>query len=94
VRRYLIERDIPGLGEYTAEQLRQTAQASCHTLQAMGTDLQWEHSYITGDRMYCVYLAKNEELVREHAKRGGFPATRVVEVSAIIDRLTASGNAC
>jgi len=90
VRRDLIERDIPGLGTWTGEQLKQAAQTSCNTLQALGTDIQWEHSYVTGDRMYCVYLAKNEQMVREHAKRGGFPATKVVEVSGIIDRLTGS----
>ena len=90
MRRFLIERDIPDLGEYSGEQLKQAAQVSCNTLQALGTDIQWEHSYITNGRMYCVYLAKNEALVREHAKKGGFPATKVVEVTRIIDRLTAA----
>ena len=90
MRRYLIERDIPDLGNYSAEQLKQAAQASCIALQSLGDGIQWEHSYVTGSRMYCVYLANNEELVREHAKRGGFPANKIVEVSQVIDRLTAS----
>jgi nucleotidyltransferase/DNA polymerase involved in DNA repair len=90
MHRYVIERELPGLGKFTAEQLREAARASCAALQALGPDIQWEHSYVTGDRMYCIYLAKNEELVREHAKRGGFPANKVVEVVRVIDRLTAN----
>lgn len=89
MRRYVIERDMPGLGNLSAEQMRDAAHASNDALASLGTDIQWDHSYVTGDRMYCVYLAANEELVREHAKRGGFPATVVSEVKRIIDPLTA-----
>lgn len=90
MRRFVIERDMPGLGNLSPDQVRDASQASCEALRSLGTVIQWEHSYITGDRMYCVYLAENEQLVREHAKRGGFPATKVVEVKEIIDPLTAT----
>jgi hypothetical protein len=89
MRRYVIERDLPGLGGFSSQQLQAASQASRAALQSLGTSIQWEHSYVTADRMYCVYLADNEQLVREHAKRGGFPATRVTEVKTVIDPLTA-----
>jgi len=89
MRRYVIERDIPGIGSATPAQLQGASQTSCSVLRDLGPSVQWVHSYVTPDRMYCVYLAENEELVREHAKRGGFPASKVSEVSTVIDPLTA-----
>ncbi|CAN5762718.1 hypothetical protein BH18ACI5_BH18ACI5_00460 [soil metagenome] len=87
--KYVIERDLPGVGSLSAEQLQGISQKSCGVLTLLGTDIQWVHSYVTGDKIYCVYIAPNEELVREHAKQGGFPANRVSEVRAIIDPTTA-----
>ncbi|MBI1733971.1 MAG: DUF4242 domain-containing protein [Candidatus Rokubacteria bacterium] len=87
--KYLIERDIQGAGSLSAEQLRGVAQTSCGVLQGLGPQIQWVHSYVTGDKVYCVYIAPNEEMVREHARQGGFPANRVSEVKTIIDPTTA-----
>ena len=86
--KYVIEREIPGAGKLNAEQLKGISQTSCGVLSKMGTDIQWVHSYVTGDKIYCVYIAPNEEMVREHAKQGGFPANSVSEVSTIIDPTT------
>ena len=86
---YVIEREIPGAGDLTAEELQGISQVSCGVLEEMGSDIEWLHSYVTGDKIYCVYLATNEELVREHAKKGGFPANSVAEVATIIDPATA-----
>ena len=91
--KYVIERDLPGVGSLTAEQLQGVSQKSCGVLALLGTDIQWVHSYVTGDKIYCVYIAPNEELVREHARQGGFPANRVSEVRAIIDPTTAEAGA-
>jgi cell division inhibitor SulA len=87
--RYVIERDIPGAGNLSPQELHAISQKSCDVLQSLGPQIQWQHSYVTADKVYCVYIAPNEELVREHARQGGFPATRVSEVSTIIDPLTA-----
>jgi len=87
--KYVIEREIPGAGKLSAEQLKAISQTSCSVLNAMGPDIQWNHSYVTGDKIYCIYDAKNEEMVREHAMKGGFPANAVNEVSTIIDPSTA-----
>lgn len=87
--KYLIERDLPGAGALTAEQLRAISQTSCGVLQELGPDIQWVQSYVTGDKITCVYIAPNAELVREHARRGGFPADQVLEIRAIIDPTTA-----
>lgn len=87
--KYVIEREIPGAGSFSAEQLKGISQTSCGVLSAMGSQIQWLHSYVTGDKIYCVYIAPNEEMVREHAQQGGFPANRVSEVSTIIDPVTA-----
>jgi len=87
--KYVIERNIPGAGKMSAEQLQGISQKSCSVLQALGPQIQWVHSYVTGDKVYCVYIAPSEEMVREHAKRGGFPADRVSEVETIIDPTTA-----
>lgn len=86
--KYVIEREIPGAGDLTAEQLKGISQTSCKVLDNLGPQIQWVQSYVTGDKIYCVYIASNEELVREHAKQGGFPANLVSEVSTIIDPTT------
>lgn len=86
---YLIERDIPGAGKLTIKELQAISQKSCAVLSAMGPQIQWLHSYVTDDKVYCVYRAENEQLVREHAEQGGFPANRVSEVRGIIDPATA-----
>lgn len=87
--KYVIEREIPGAGNLTAEQLRGISQTSCNVLSQMGPQIQWLQSYVTGNKIYCVYIAPNEELIREHANQGGFPANSVNEVAAIIDPITA-----
>ena len=86
--KYVIEREIPGAGKLTAEQLKGISQTSCGVLEKMGPQIQWVHSYVTDDKIYCVYVAPNEEMVREHAKQGGFPANSVSRVSTIIDPTT------
>jgi hypothetical protein len=87
--KYVIEREIPGAGKLTAEQLRGISQKSCSVLSQLGPAVQWIESYVTGDRIYCVYIAENEELLREHARRGGFPANRISRVATMIDPTTA-----
>lgn len=89
--KYVIEREIPGAGKLTPEQLTAISQTSCGVLRKMGPSVQWIHSYVTGDKIYCVYHADNAELVREHAKQGGFPANVVSEVATVIDPSTAEG---
>ena len=87
--KFVIEREIPGAGNLTAEQLKNISQTSCGVLSKMGPQIQWVHSYVTGDKIYCIYNAPNEEMVREHAQQGGFPANSVSRVSTIIDPTTA-----
>ncbi|MGH8025816.1 MAG: DUF4242 domain-containing protein [Pseudoxanthomonas sp.] len=87
--KYVIERDLPGAGKLSAEELKNISQASCSVLKDMGPQIQWIHSYVTGDRIYCLYRAPNEQMVRDHALQGGFPANRVSEVLATIDPTTA-----
>jgi hypothetical protein len=87
--KYVIEREIPGAGKLTAEQLKRISQTSCGVLSNMGPQIQWVQSYVTGDKVYCVYIAPNEQMVKEHAKQGGFPANSVSEVMAVIDPTTA-----
>lgn len=87
--KYVIEREIPGAGKLTAEELKNISEASCNILRKMGSEIQWIHSYVAEDKIYCVYVAPNEEMVREHAKLGGFPANSVSRVSTIIDPVTA-----
>ena len=87
--KFLIEREIPGAGNLSAEELQSISQKSCGVLQQMGPQIQWVESYVTGDKVYCVYIAPNEEMVREHAERGGFPANRVSEIKRMIDPTTA-----
>ncbi len=86
---YLIEREIPGAGKLTAAELKGISQKSCSVLNEMGPQIQWVQSYVTADRIYCVYRAPNEAMVREHAQKGGFPANRVMEIGTIIDPTTA-----
>ena len=87
---YVIERAIAGIGGSTSGDLQAISQKSVGVLDQLGTDVQWVHSYVTGDKIYCVYRAANAELVREHARRGGFPADTVAEVAAVIDPTTAA----
>jgi hypothetical protein len=87
--KYVIERDIPGAGKLSAEELKNISQTSCAVLNDMGPQIQWIHSYVTGDKIYCLYRAANEQMVRDHAQQGGFPANRVSEVIATIDPTTA-----
>jgi uncharacterized protein DUF4242 len=87
--KYVIERDIPGAGDMTADQLHSVAQTSCAVLNKLGPSIQWVRSYVTGDKIYCVYIAPSEELIREHAAQGGFPANRISEIRKVIDPTTA-----
>ena len=89
--KYLIEREIPGAGKLSREELQAISQKSCAVLDEMGPQIQWVHSYVTGDKVYCVYIAPDEDKVREHASRGGFPANRVSKVESVIDPTTAEG---
>ena len=87
--KYVIEREIPNAGKLTSDQLKSISQASCGVLNQLGTKIQWVNSYITNDKLYCIYIAPNEEMVYEHAKLGGFPANSVNQVTGIIDPTTA-----
>jgi hypothetical protein len=87
--KYVIEREIPGAGSLTADQLKAISQTSCGVLSNMGPQIQWVNSFVTPDKIYCVYIAPNEEMVREHALQGGFPANSVAEVMTVIDPTTA-----
>jgi cell division inhibitor SulA len=89
--KFVIEREIPGAGDLSAQELQAISQKSCGVLQNMGPQIQWLQSYVTGDKVYCVYIAPNEEMVREHAQQGGFPANRVSEIKSVIDPTTAEG---
>src|SRR2546422_2860238 len=87
--KFLIERQIPNAGSLSPQELQGISQTSCGVLQKLGPQIQWQQSYVTGDKIYCVYIAPNEEMVREHARQGGFPANRVSEIKSIIDPTTA-----
>ena len=89
MKTYVIEREIPDAGKLTPEQLKGVSQTSCSVLKEMGPKLQWIHSYVTGNKIYCIYKAENEELIREHARKGGFPANKISEVANIISPATA-----
>lgn len=89
MKTYVIERGIPGAGNLSPEELKGISQKSCGVLQKLGPDIEWLHSYVTGDKIYCVYRAASEELVREHAAEGGFPADAVSEVTSTISPATA-----
>ena len=87
--KYVIERDKPGAGKLTPAQLHDVSKTSCGVLQNLGPKITWVTSYVTADKIYCVYIAPNEEMVREHARQGGFPANKISEVTAVIDPSTA-----
>jgi cell division inhibitor SulA len=87
--KFLIEREIPGAGNLSPQELQGVAQTSCSVLQNLGPQIQWVQSFVTGDKVYCVYIAPSEELIREHAKQGGFPANRISEIRSTIDPTTA-----
>ncbi len=87
--KYSIEREIPGAGQLSADDLQGISQTSCAVLNQLGPDIQWLQSYVTGDKIYCVYIAPNRELIEEHASQGGFPANSISEVTTIIDPTTA-----
>ena len=87
--KFIIEREIPGVGKLAPANLRSISQKSCDVLREMGPEIQWIQSYVTGDKVYCVYLAPDEETIRKHAEKGGFPANRISRVQSIIDPMTA-----
>jgi cell division inhibitor SulA len=87
--KFVIEREIPGVGSMSAEQLKAVSQTSCGVLRNLGPQIQWLQSYVTDDKIFCVYIAPNEEMIREHAKQGGFPANKVLQVRTMIDPTTA-----
>lgn len=86
--KYVIEREVPGAGNLSADQLKAISQTSCGVLRKLGPEIQWVHSYVTGDKIYCIYNAPNEAIIREHAQQGGFPANSIARVTAIIDPTT------
>lgn len=87
--KYVIEREIPGAGNMSAEELQGASQTSCNVLNKMGTEIQWVQSFVTGDKIYCVYIAPNKEMIEEHARESGFPANSISEIKAVIDPTTA-----
>jgi len=89
--KYVIERELPGAGNLTCDQVRAISQKSCSVLRNLGPTIQWLHSYVTADKIYCVYIAPNEEKVREHARQGEFPANSISEVRLVIDPTSAEG---
>jgi predicted Rdx family selenoprotein len=90
--KYVIEREVPGAGSMSPEQLHAISETSCGVLRKMGPEIQWLHSYVVDDKIYCIYIAANEEMVREHAKQGGFPANKVSRVRSVIDPTTAEAS--
>jgi hypothetical protein len=90
MKTYVIEREIPDAGKLTPEQLKGISQTSCGVLKEMGPKIEWLHSYVTGNKIFCVYKAENEELIKEHAKKGGFPANKISEVASVISPATAN----
>lgn len=90
MKMYVIEREIPGIGQFTPEQLKAASQTSCTVLKEIGPRIEWVQSYVTANKLYCIYKAENPELIKEHAQKGGFPANAIVEVSGIISPATAT----
>lgn len=86
--KYVIEREIPGAGQFSGEDLKGISQKSCSVLQELGPDIQWIHSYVTDDKIYCVYRSNSEDLIRQHAEKGGFPANSISEIRAVIEPCT------
>ena len=91
--RYVIEREIPGAGNLSPQELQSISQTSCNVLRKMGPDIQWVQSYVTGDKVYCIYIAPNEEMIKEHAREGGFPANSISEIKTTIDPTTSEAKA-
>jgi len=91
MKRFLIERDIPAVGTLEREQLREAAKKSNSALRQLGSDIQWIESFVAGDKTFCIYLAKDEEIIREHARISGFPATKITEIRKMIDPTTENG---
>ena len=91
--KYIIEREIPNAAALSAEALKEISQRSCAALQQLGPSIQWVQSFVTEDKITCLYIAPNAEIIREHARLGGFPADRVLEVSVVLDPVTAEANA-
>jgi hypothetical protein len=89
--KFLIEREIPGAGKLSPKELQGISQKSCSVLHKMGPQIQWLESYVTGDKIYCVYIAPHADMIREHAKQGGFPANKVSEIKSVISPTTAEG---
>ena len=87
--KYVIERDIPGAGKLSSQELKAISQKSCGVLNKMGPQIQWVESFVTGDKVYCIYVAPDEKAVREHAEQGGFPANRISQVTSVIGPTTA-----
>jgi len=90
--KYVIERELPGAGDLSAEELQGISQTSCNVLNDMGPSIQWVESQVTDDKIYCTYIAPNEDMIRQHAEQGGFPANKVSEVRSIIDPTTAEAS--
>jgi uncharacterized protein DUF4242 len=87
--KYVIEREIAGAGNLSPQELQSISQKSCSVLRDLGPQIQWVQSYVTGDKIYCIYIAPDEEMIREHAQAGGFPADRISEIKSVIDPTTA-----
>ena len=87
--KYVIEREIPGAGSMSPQDLQAVSQKSCSVLQNLGPQIQWVQSYVTGDKIYCIYIAPSEDMIRTHAQQGGFPANRISEIKTVIDPTTA-----
>jgi hypothetical protein len=87
--KYVIEREIPGAGKLSSQELQTISQTSCGVLRDLGPEIQWVQSFVTDDKVYCVYIARDEEIVRKHAQQGGFPANQISEVRSVIDPTTA-----
>ena len=90
MKTYLIEREIPNAGKFTPEELKAISQKSCSVLDEMGPQIQWIHSYVTGDKIFCIYKAENVQLIRVHAEKGGFPANNIIEIASTISPATAN----
>ncbi len=91
--RYVIERELPGAGKLTADELRAISQKSCNVLEELGPKIQWVESFVTEDKIFCVYNAPNKEIIRQHAEKGGFPADRIEEIRNVINPVTAEETA-
>ena len=89
--KFVIERDLPGAGDLSDEQFQKVARTSCDVLRSLGPDIQWVESYVSADKLYCVYIAKNEDLLREHAERGGFPLNRISRIQRMLDPTAEEG---